>query len=132
MAFQYNQVIPIPETYSSGFTGTPNFYCIDVQFSTMLESLAKIGTTSQWMKRELVWARIKPSNITICNIPPGWFALRSYRSMKNMRALSHVLNDAPLLFPTPELAQAAAELFSQRKPVYAWGWVGWTNTVLFP
>jgi hypothetical protein len=87
---------------------TYHFYCLDGDTTTVINILAKTISFPVWeTKTEEVWFH-SDHNICISRTPHGWFASRQYPT--GNRQLTHRGLPLPILFPTPELAQAAVEL----------------------
>jgi hypothetical protein len=124
--FQYGQVISMMQRHSSGGYRNRHLYCADENTCKLILQLAKNKHISPWRKTPLLWTRIKPLNLVTVSTPCGWLAHRLYRRLEKSRALAHVLSDSPILFPDPELAQAAAELCFPYSPP-ALGCMGWTT-----
>jgi hypothetical protein len=124
-AFQFNEIVSVQEQYGlSSRCYKGNFLCIDRATVRLIKTLAGRRTLSPWREdHESVWERVKPSTLCVWKTERGWFAARG--TMWKSKMLSHQLNDLPLLFPTPTIAKAAAELCVRPRPNPKLGWMWW-------
>jgi len=126
-AFQYGQVISVPMSRAGGII-YQDFYCIDVDTTKAIKKLAKHISLPAWDKNATSWGRVKPGNVLIACYPYGWVAYRRMtRAYCSSKTLAHQLCDLPILFPTPETAQAAVEL-CYPNPHVELGWMWWTGS----
>jgi hypothetical protein len=107
-AFRPGQAVSMP-TRSGAGTLMRSFYCVDECTSTTIDLLSKRYSFSNWERgKDSARFQDTPYDLGVVQITRGWIAIRGYTY--HHRVLTHHLHAVPLLFATPEMAQAAAEL----------------------
>jgi hypothetical protein len=120
--FNYGQVVShklFPDRPS-----TREFYCIDKSTVEFIRFLAEQSSFPVWDKHEPeFWARKVPGRrgeLLVSQTLSGWPAVRTDQSNeKTLTDLEHIL--MPILFPSPEMALAVAELcYPEPHPALCW------------
>jgi hypothetical protein len=110
-----------------------NCYCIDANTAKRISSLPRRKSRSLWRASgappEYFPQMRYPfrGSLTVWEDEHGYFAYRWFRSSGRRRniALAHQLSGLPIIFPSAELGQAAAELCFPT-PHRAAGYLWWT------
>ena len=123
-AFAYGQVVSVHDGITSH-----DCYCIDADTVTRISSLPKKKSPLSWTTKNC-FPQMRydfRGSLAVWENEHGYLAYRWFRSNGSRlhRNLAHQLSGLPILFPSAEIGQAAAELCFP-KPHRALGYMWWT------
>jgi hypothetical protein len=88
--FSFNQILTLEENDSITGTYNRDYYCIDESTTKLIKGCATQRSSSRWRKLEGEWKRIKPDDLWIWDVGPGWVALRENYQMDGPLLLARI------------------------------------------